>query len=116
MQPGAGGAMRRREFIILGSAATVWPIASRAQQPAMPVIGFLSSRSPKESEVHTAAFRRGLSDAGFTEGRNVTITYRWAEGQYPRLATLASELAGLQVSVMVAAGGGPSALAAQAAT
>ncbi len=109
--------MKRREFItIAGGAALAWPRPSRAQQPAMPTIGFLSSRAPKESEVHTAAFRRGLSEAGFVEGRNIAITYRWAEGQYQRLPAFANELAGLQVAVIMAGGGAPTALAAKAAT
>jgi len=112
-----GAAMKRRDFITLvGSAAAVWPMATRAQQPTIPTIGFLSSRARQESEVHTAAFRRGLSDSGFVEGQNVNITYRWAEGDYDRLAALASELVAMRPAVMVAGGGGPSALAAKAAT
>ena len=91
--------MGRREFItLIGGAAISWPLAARAQQSAMPVVGFLSSRSPKEAEIHVAAFRRGLSDAGFVDGQNVAIEYRWAEGRYERLSALASELAGLRVS------------------
>src|SRR5450759_3738122 len=109
--------MKRREFItLIGGTAVSWPVAARAQQAAMPIVGFLSSRSPNESEVHTAAFRRGLSKTGFVEGQNVAITYRWAEGHYERLSALASELVGLRVSVMVAGGGAPSALAAKPAT
>ena len=113
---GVGAAMGRREFIrLVGGAAVSLPVASHAQQ-AMPIVGFLSSRSPKESEIHAAAFRRGLSEAGFVEAQNVAIMYRWAEGHYERLSALASELIGLQVSVIAAGGGAVSALAAKAAT
>jgi putative tryptophan/tyrosine transport system substrate-binding protein len=109
--------MSRREFIgLAGATAVSWPLVAAAQQAAMPTIGFLSSRSPKESEGHTAAFRRGLSEVGFAEGQNVTISYRWAEGRYDRLAALASELVSLNVSVILAGGGAPSALAAKVAT
>jgi putative ABC transport system substrate-binding protein len=109
--------MRRREFItLLGSAAVAWPLAARAQQPAMPVIGFLSSRSPGESAGVVAAFRRGLGEAGFVEGQNLAIAFRWAEGYYDRLPALASELAGLRAAVLFAAGGPPSALAAKGAS
>jgi putative ABC transport system substrate-binding protein len=109
--------MRRREFIrLVGSTAVSWPLAARAQPSAMPMVGFLSSRSPKEAEIHAAAFRRGLGEAGFVEGQNVAITYRWAEGRYERLSALANELVGLRVSVIAAVGGAPSALAAKSAT
>jgi putative ABC transport system substrate-binding protein len=109
--------MRRREFITLvGGAAASWPRAARGQQLAMPIVGFLSSRSPEEAAVHTAAFRRGLSETGFVEGQNVAIVYRWAEGHYERLPVLANELVNLRVSVVMSGGGAPSALAAKGAT
>jgi putative ABC transport system substrate-binding protein len=108
--------MRRREFItLLGGAAVAWPIAVRAQQP-MPVVGFLSSRSPGESASMLVAFRDGLRESGFVEGQNLAITFRWAEGHYDRLPALVAELIDLRVTVLFAAGGPPSALAAKAAT
>ena len=81
--------MKRREFIAALAGAAAWPIAARAQQPARPVIGYLSSRSPGESSDVVAAFRRGLNDAGFVEGQNTLIAFRWAEGAYDHLPALA---------------------------
>jgi len=107
--------MRRREFIALAGSAAAWPAAARAQQP-MPAIGFLSARSPDESARSVAAFRRGLAENGFVEGRNVTVEYRWAHGRYDRLPTLAAELVRRPVAVLVTTGAEPSALAAKAAT
>jgi putative ABC transport system substrate-binding protein len=108
--------MRRREFLgVLGAAAT-WPGAAQAQQSAMPVIGFLDLRSPDTVADRLRGFRRGLKDAGYVEGENVTIAYRWAENQIDRLPTLATELVRRQVAVIVTGGAGASALAAKAAT
>jgi putative tryptophan/tyrosine transport system substrate-binding protein len=110
-------AIRRREFIVtLASAAAGWPLATRAQQPTMPVIGFLSSASAEAWKPFVSAYRSGLSQAGFVEGSNVAIEFRWAEGQYDRLPALAAELVRLPVTLIAASGGLPSVLAAKAAT
>jgi putative tryptophan/tyrosine transport system substrate-binding protein len=108
--------LRRRDFVgLLGGAAAAWQLAARAQQPAMPVIGFLSSRSPGESGDAVAAFRRGLREAGFVEGQNAIIAFRWAEGHYERLSALSTDLISLRAAVIVAAGGTPPVLAVRAA-
>jgi len=109
--------MRRRDFIkiVAGSAAT-WPLGARAQQSAMPLIGFLSGRSHDESAQLVAAFQGGLGQLGYTENQNVSVEYRWADGQYDRLPILASELTNRSVAVIVTTGGTASALAAKAAS
>jgi putative tryptophan/tyrosine transport system substrate-binding protein len=108
--------MKRREFItLIASAAAAWPLAARAQR-ALPSVGYLHSATPGPFVTLTAAFLRGLSDMGYVEGQNVTIEYRWAEGQVDRLPGLAADLVRNQVAVLVAVGGELSALAAKAAT
>ena len=109
--------MRRREFItLLGGVAAAWPLAAQAQQPTMPVVGFLAISAPEPVAYQVAAFRKGLSEIGFVESRNIAIETRFAHNEYDRLPELAADLVRRRVAVIVAAGGLLSTLAAKAAT
>jgi putative ABC transport system substrate-binding protein len=109
--------MRRRDFIkVIAGSATSWPLAALAQQPALPVVGFLGTTTPDDFADRIAAFREGLKEVGYVEGRNVVVEYRWPEGNYDRLAMLAADLVHRRVAVIAAVGGDPSPVAAKAAT
>jgi putative ABC transport system substrate-binding protein len=114
---GRGNPVKRRELmLLLGNAAFAWTLAARAQQKAMPVIGYLASSSPGPSAANVEAFRQGLGDTGYIEGHSVAIEYRWAEGKYDRLSALAADLVGHKVDLIVASGSTPAALAAKRAS
>src|SRR6266849_5615403 len=108
--------MRRREFItLLGAGASAWPFTAHAQQPAMPVVGLVNGRSPEASVGIARAFRKGLNEAGYVEGQNVTVEYHWLDGQYDRLPSLMADLV-RRVAVIATPGSNPASLAAKTAT
>ena len=112
-----GAVMRRREFLgVLGSAAAAWPLAARAQQPAMPVIGFLHTASAVQITPQLEGFRKGLAESGYVVAQDVAIEYRWADGHFDRLPALAAELVQRRVTVLISGGGPKTAIAVKAAT